>query len=1421
MLQYARKVLALPTPFTQVVANPVAFMDIGKDLLLDKLQAHITELLTAQPQASAAYSQPEGMCAFSADLRRLDVVVQSMATAVVACYHSQGQLPPAALSLSLLLSLSMGTWVGEGRADKAERLHEQQECLGLIAAAYTETIGARLEELLTNRHTFTPAREGSRLRCADTPSTSSHSEPLGSVGVSPCSRGQYRTGLFGVVMWALRYERTIKHLYGSLRRCQIPAHLHGWRHAVCSLGLDACKTSHACTGWGRSVPSLHGCPNRVILHCGVLRVYSSLDCASTTDNADSSTVYKRSGGTGVGASRARGNMDGCKKKQCWGGRKVCSDMELAVRVSRLQGCELFRSLSSDQLLWLAASASTTRFSAGELVSAAVDEHAAPQGVMAVIVDGSAILSPRLDGDNSAVVTRLGPSDSFMLASSLLNEPVGVSIRAATAVQVCVLPDEHVQQLLRQDAAFLRETAFAIHREMETYSIVASAPPAPSVSAPSYPRSRSAQDAIIARLAARVGARSASTSLHGAPLRRMSARISGLKESFFADEFLDVFYSHSRPCLVFVLLAREGEGMTRLDATADRYAGADSRIYQAPDALRRGKGTFLLRFSDHQTARAWAEALGKYVWREGGVEYPGVGGSRRLKDVGIVNDEQDMTILNNLASLVALGSSPSGTRQSVDSQVSGIFAKHINQNDRELDLHGLLLGCKECVIALERALEDLDLASWQVDFAKEVAEVYLESIFAQARLHLTATFSQHPNRKWIIDILCFFLTELPVILDKWALAESVGPHLRKLASGPIFERLTSCYVACMQASLHKLITNICLREVRLYRDDTYADAADVGGQAVDVGEAGGGELGGVAEEANGRVRSYLVEDLSCVLERELDLCTGVESGEFQSRVYVTCFRTCLDVVEKYRIFCRHVSGPSCVRHGAAEDPGVQGLSDSISTSSLASSCHSSASTTAFSSFFATFSTTSRAHENGRTTSITLRAACVALNNASDSCHMCDRLQDRMHDLLQGRLDHSLNSPGAHHSVLNLDPEKALSKLHEHFLVCARLAEAVVVNACVCRLTAAGFFIDASRECWEMFSKDEEARYREVEALLVDVSSYLSDALCQDKGRRDEQMNDESERGLCNGAKEHGGGGEGHGKETGRSGREIREIFSDGRESNYSDGSGARNEEARGQWQERTTRKHISYWARRVCARLLEFFVMFHVEAVRVFLSDSKCPPPLQTVLNTLETVFKMYLEAFIISAKLLPLQASLDLLTCSPECIKERVAQHLEGGVHGDVCRICCLSRDLCPDTAGQIDALLRCSETLMSNCDRHGSPEGQRTSLVARWSRSLARMQLSRSSGHAATARERWDASSPARGRWDLLGLRQPAESPGFVEDALVTSGGGTAEKSEDEGGMCAVQDNHGKVPERTKIESGSTLARPPSSLLSYWTERW
>jgi hypothetical protein len=124
----------------------------------------------------------------------------------------------------------------------------------------------------------------------------------------------------------------------------------------------------------------------------------------------------------------------------------------------------------------------------------------------------------------------------------------------------------------------------------------------------------------------------------------------------------------------------------------------------------------------------------------------------------------------------------------------------------------------------------------------------------------------------------------------------------------------------------------------------------------------------------------------------------------------------------------------------------------------------------------------------------------------------------------------------------------------------------------------------------------------------------------------------------------------------------------------------------------------------------------------------------------------------------------------------------------------------------------------MSHCDRHGAPEGQRTSLVASWSGSLALMQLSRSRGHAATARERWDASSSARGRWDLLGARQPAESPAFVEDTLVTRGGG---RSEDEGGMCAVQDSHDKVPEMTKIESGSTLVSPPSSLLSYWTERW
>ena len=56
----------------------------------------------------------------------------------------------------------------------------------------------------------------------------------------------------------------------------------------------------------------------------------------------------------------------------------------------------------------------------------------------------------------------------------------------------------------------------------------------------------------------------------------------------------------------------------------------------------------------------------------------------------------------LASLIAFGSSPSTTRQSVELHVSGIFAKHVIQDDREIDLHGLFLGCKECVTALESA-----------------------------------------------------------------------------------------------------------------------------------------------------------------------------------------------------------------------------------------------------------------------------------------------------------------------------------------------------------------------------------------------------------------------------------------------------------------------------------------------------------------------------------------------------------------------------------------------------------------------------------------------------------------------------------------------------------------------------------------------
>ena len=1366
-------------------------MDIGTDVLLDKVQARIAELLADQPQANATHSQSDGVCAWDAELVRLDLVVQSMTTAVHACSRSQSQLLPL-VPLSHTRSRPLEMWPGS-EAGEVEHCHEQQGCVRLIAVAYTDAIAARLEALLTNGNACAPKHQHSGLHCVEPQSTSSHSKPL-SAGVSPYSRRQYRAGLCSVVMWALRYERTLKLVCGALGQYQTPAHLHGWRHAVCSLGLDACKVSRASTGWGLSVPSLQGSSNIVVLHCGVLRVYCGLDCTSAA-NADSSIACKRNGGSGVGASSARGGSDGLRNGGSRDGGEVCSDMEMAVRVSRLQGCEVLRSLSCDQLLWLAAAASTARFSAGERVIAAADASAAPQGTMAVILDGSVILSPHSDNEHiAAIVTRLGPSDSFLLASCLLDEPVGVSIRAATCVQVCLLPAEHVRQLLRQDAAFRRETASALRREMETYSAVTSAPhaarPAPGVGAPAGPHSQAAEDAISARLAARVGARSALTALHSAAGARRAC-MSGLKESLFADEFEDVFYSDSRPCLVVVLLG--GDVATRLDA------GAESGSCTRGDPSRDGNNTFLLRFGDPQTAQAWAEALRKCVWRRGDTSSAGVGDLRRRKDVGAIHGEQDRSMLNNLASLIAFGSSPSTTRQSVDLHVSGIFAKHVIQDDREIDLHGLFLGCKECVTALESALSDLDLASSQIEVAKEVTEVYLASMFAKARLLLTATSPQHQNRKWTKDLLCLLLTELPLILDKWALAESVGPLLRTLAHGPVLDRLTSCYMDCMQASLHKLFTNLCLREERLYSDDM--NATDATGEFAGVGKAGGGDFGGgVAQEGNGRVRSYLVEDLSCVIERELDLCAGVESREFQNSVHATCLQICLDVVQKHRIFGRQVSGPDCVGHGAAEESkfcqgGVQGLSDTVSTSSLASSFHSSTSTTAFASIFTSSAIMSPARGSRCSASITLRAACMALNNVSDSCRMCDRLQDRLHYSLQERLDHSLKSPGP-----GAHPERVLSKLHEHFLVSASLAEAAVVDACICRLTAARFFGDVSG-CWERISEDEEARYREIEALLVDVSNYLSEPLCQ-RDCRHEEMNDDSDGGLRFARKEFSGDSQGRGPETG-SWSGPREVRDNVRESDGVDRA--------------TARKHISYWARRICARVLDFLVMFHIESIKVLSSSSQCPP-LQTVINTLESVFKAYLEEFIIVAKLKPLRASLDLLTCSPERIKERVAQHLEDGVHVHVCRNSCVCRDLRPEIASQIDTLLRGSEDLMSTCDRRssgawrGGVEGQSVSFVASWSESLARVPLNGSLGS-------W--------RWGLLGAQKHAESPRTLEDtsSLMTGGGagGGGRRGGDEAkgagmhGRHAVQDSPGKVQVIEKIESGSTLSSP-SSLLDYFS---
>jgi hypothetical protein len=148
---------------------------------------------------------------------------------------------------------------------------------------------------------------------------------------------------------------------------------------------------------------------------------------------------------------------------------------------------------------------------------------------------------------------------------------------------------------------------------------------------------------------------------------------------------------------------------------------------------------------------------------------------------------------------------------------------------------------------------------------------------------------------------------------------------------------------------------------------------------------------------------------------MDECKVVDCSALHMRSYALCAETCLEALKTNNTFGLVLVAGQC-GHGG----GGGGLADTICTS--------------FSASFNSFTCASGASVLPR--SLSLRAACAALNNASDCCRLCDRLEDTV--------SRSLKSLPPNHTHLRLHAESALNKLHEHFLISSKLAESVVVD-----------------------------------------------------------------------------------------------------------------------------------------------------------------------------------------------------------------------------------------------------------------------------------------------------------------------------------------------------------------------------------------
>ena len=146
-----------------------------------------------------------------------------------------------------------------------------------------------------------------------------------------------------------------------------------------------------------------------------------------------------------------------------------------------------------------------------------------------------------------------------------------------------------------------------------------------------------------------------------------------------------------------------------------------------------------------------------------------------------------------------------------------------------------------------------------------------------------------------------------------------------------------------------------------------------------------------------------------------------------------------------------------------------------------------------------------------------------------------------------------------------------------------------------------------------------------------------------------------------------------------------------------GGGREGSNSRGEGSNSASPRQISYWARKVCGRLLQHIARQYIDLAvpvdKAHILTHGLPASslsrilsVDNVLQALESVFENYLEAFIISSKLLPLHAASELLCCEHGLAKDKVLAYLDEGVPSRVCRILLLRKDLPQNVAREVNS---------------------------------------------------------------------------------------------------------------------------------------